>query len=119
MIAKRPLHKPLGGLWEFPGGKIEPHESPIDALRRELSEELQIHVLAHTISPEPFYEIEYAYQPSQQIRLMVYKITDFSGEPIGAEGQQIQWVQQKQLIDYEFPAANQKIIEQLASNKSA
>lgn len=118
MIAKRPLHKPLGGLWEFPGGKIEPDESPLDALRRELSEELHIHVAAHAVPRQPFYEIEYAYQPSQHIRLMVYKITDFSGEPIGAEGQQIQWVLQQHLIDYEFPAANQKIIEQLALNKS-
>lgn len=113
LIAKRPLHKPFGGLWEFPGGKIEPNESPIAALHRELSEELQIDIVINKVSLEPFYQITYAYQPTQHVSLHVYKITEFSGEPIGAEGQQIKWVEAKNLIDHEFPVANKKIIEQL------
>lgn len=115
LIAKRPLHKPFGGLWEFPGGKIELNESPIAALHRELSEELQIDIAINKISLKPFYQLTYAYQPTQHVSLHVYKITDFCGEPIGAEGQQIQWVQATELIHYEFPIANKKIIEQLIS----
>lgn len=113
LIAKRPLHKAFGGLWEFPGGKIEPNESPGKALSRELLEELQINLQGNIALLKPFHEIIYAYQPTQNIHLKIFKITDFLGEPIGAEGQEIKWVQPKHLIHYDFPAANQEIVELL------
>ncbi len=113
LIAKRPLHKPFGGLWEFPGGKIEPDESPSSALDRELSEELQINLQGDFALLKPFHEIAYAYQPTQHIHLMIFKITAFKGDPIGAEGQEIKWVQPKDLVNYPFPAANQEIVELL------
>ena len=113
LIAKRPLHKPYGGLWEFPGGKIEPNESPVVALHRELLEELQINLEGKFVFLRPFHEIAYAYQPTQHIHLMIFKITEFTGEPIGAEGQEIKWVHPRHLIHYNFPAANQEIVQLL------
>lgn len=113
LIAKRPFHKPFGGLWEFPGGKIEPRELPTAALYREFSEELQIKLVGNSAVLEPFHEIIYAYEPTQHIHLMIFKITEFIGEPIGAEGQEIKWVQPKRLIDYDFPAANREIVKLL------
>lgn len=117
LIAKRPLHKPFGGLWEFPGGKIELNESPMAALYRELLEELHISLQGNIALLKPFHEIIYSYHPTQNIHLMIFKITAFSGEPIGAEGQEIKWVQPNHLIHYDFPAANQEIVELLNQNE--
>lgn len=114
LIAKRPLDKPYGGLWEFPGGKIELNESPEEALQRELLEELNIKIIMHADAILPFYEVSYEYQPNFLIHLIVFKITEFIGKPIGAEGQEIKWVDQKDLKHYDFPLANQEIIHYIA-----
>ena len=113
LIAKRPLHKPYPGLWEFPGGKIEENESPLEALHREFLEELQIRICNNADSHMPFHEIKYDQQPSQAVHLLIFKITEFIGDPIGAEGQEIKWIEQRELVDYEFPIANQEIIQVL------
>ena len=117
LIAKRPLHKPYGGLWEFPGGKIEPNESPTIALKRELLEELNIALPHSQESNVPFHQVNYVYPDNDNdninIRLIIFKITHFIGKPIGAEGQQIKWVNQSDLTAYDFPAPNQDIINLL------
>lgn len=100
---KENLHQ--GGLWEFPGGKIEAGETAEQALSRELQEELGITVnIAH-----PLICISHAY-PELSVRLNVYAVTSFSGYAEGREGQHIMWVDQDRLSQFEFPTANRPII---------
>ena len=108
LIAKRPLHKYKGGLWEFPGGKIEPGESALDALKREFKEELNIEIIA----AESFMKFEHDYS-ERRVLLDTWLITEFSGEPCGMEGQEIQWVSQDELSLYEFPEGNCFILDKL------
>lgn len=105
LIAKRPLSAHQGGLWEFPGGKVDAGETIEQALVRELHEELAIDVLAN----QPLIQIRHHY-PDKSVLLDVHKITQFLGAPIGNEGQPIQWVDAKELGNFEFPAANRPII---------
>ncbi|MBE7376328.1 Nudix family hydrolase [Pseudomonas lopnurensis] len=105
LIAKRPLDKHQGGLWEFPGGKVEEGEAVEAALARELLEELGIGVTA----ARPLIQVRHDY-PDKQVLLDVWEVTAFSGEPHGAEGQPLAWVAPAQLPDYAFPAANRPII---------
>lgn len=105
LIAKRPEEKHQGGLWEFPGGKVEDGEAVEAALARELEEELGIRVEA----ARPLIQIHHDY-PDKQVLLDVWEVTAFSGEPHGAEGQPLAWVESRDLPDYAFPAANQPII---------
>lgn len=105
LIAKRPLSAHQGGLWEFPGGKVDAGERIEQALVRELREELAIDVL----SSQPLIQIRHHY-PDKSVLLDVHKITQFLGTPIGNEGQPIQWVDAKDLNNFEFPAANRPII---------
>lgn len=104
-LAKRPDDKHQGGLWEFPGGKIEQGESPEVALARELKEEVGIQV--HLV--EPLIQIPYHY-PDKSVFLDVYRVTDFSGDAWGKEGQEVRWVPTSELDSYPFPAANKPII---------
>lgn len=108
LIAKRPDHVHKGGLWEFPGGKVEQGEHVFEALARELEEELAIFVL----QAEPFINIQYDY-PEKSVLLDVWKVTEFSGNAKGNEGQAIKWVLIDQLNEYSFPEANNVIIDEL------
>jgi 8-oxo-dGTP diphosphatase len=105
LIAKRPEKTHQGGLWEFPGGKVEQGETLFNALKRELQEELAIEV----VSTEPLIKIRHDYG-DKVVLLDVHKVTQFSGQPQGNEGQPIQWVTPAALHNYEFPAANRPII---------
>lgn len=105
LIAKRPLSAHQGGLWEFPGGKVDPGETIEQALIRELHEELAIDVLAS----QPLIQIRHHY-PDKSVLLDVHTITRFTGEPCGNEGQPVRWVEAKALANLEFPAANRPII---------
>jgi len=106
LIARRPAHVHQGGLWEFPGGKLEGNEDVKVALKRELHEEIGITVQhAH-----PLIRIHYAY-PDKQVLLDVWKVTSFTGEAHGREGQPIQWIQADELNQYDFPYANKPIIK--------
>ena len=108
LIARRPEHVHQGGLWEFPGGKVDTGETVEQALRRELWEELAIQVL----SAEPLIRIPHQYA-DKSVLLDVYKITEFTGQPQGNEGQPIQWVRPLELSLYRFPAANKPILAAL------
>ncbi|MGD8576631.1 MAG: 8-oxo-dGTP diphosphatase MutT, partial [Thiohalophilus sp.] len=105
LLARRADHRHQGGLWEFPGGKIEPGESPMQALARELHEELGIDIE----SPEPLIRIPYRY-PEHAVLLDVWQVKTFSGEPHGREGQPLCWVAVNKLPDYSMPAANRPIV---------
>ena len=107
-ICKRPDDKHQGGLWEFPGGKVEQGESVFAALQRELLEEVNLTVNGS----EELMVIEHDYG-DKFVRLDVHIVDDFTGTAYGAEGQQGKWVALSELDDYSFPAANVEIIEKI------
>jgi 8-oxo-dGTP diphosphatase len=105
LIARRHDHLHQGGLWEFPGGKVEAGESTLEALGRELYEELGIRVL----HGEPLLQVRHAYA-DRCVLLDTFEVLEFSGTPQGREGQPIAWVAVNDLSSFEFPAANRPIV---------
>jgi 8-oxo-dGTP diphosphatase len=105
LISRRPDHTHQGGLWEFPGGKVETDERVEQALAREVHEELGIDVRA----ARPLIRIHYDY-PDKKVLLDVWRITAYSGSPVGRENQRIEWVAATALRGRAFPAANYSII---------
>lgn len=97
-----------GGLWEFPGGKLELGETVEQALIREISEELTLTVERS----RPLITINYHY-PDKSVCLHVCKVLSYKGSARGVEGQQVKWVPVSQLSCYEFPAANLPVIKAL------
>ena len=95
-----------GGLWEFPGGKLEQGESVKQALARELREELGIEV----VSTRPLLQVEHNYG-DKTVVLDVWLVSKFRGEAIGREGQPLCWVEPGDLKHYQFPAANDPIVD--------
>jgi 8-oxo-dGTP diphosphatase len=105
LIALRKPEQHQGGLWEFPGGKVEPNESVFDALRREINEELSLQIN----SAEPLIKIEHQYS-DKSVLLDVWWVDQFVGTAIGNEGQAIKWCDISQLHLQSFPAANDAIV---------
>ena len=105
LIAQRPTNVHQGGLWEFPGGKVEKNESAVQALRRELQEELGINVERS----EPLIKIQHHYA-DVSVLLDVWQVEGFFGDAHGREGQPIRWVAAGNLKNYTFPEANLPII---------
>lgn len=108
LLALRSSKQHQGGKWEFPGGKVEQAETVQAALQRELKEELAITVT----EAQPFMLLNYTY-PERQVKLDIWLVTGFSGEPAGLEGQPLQWVNISDLANITFPDANQPIVERL------
>lgn len=108
LLARRPEHTHQGGLWEFPGGKVDPGETVADALQRELLEELAIHIE----QPEPLIEVRHDYS-DKSVLLDVWIVRHFAGVARGNEGQPIAWVKPSELQGYPFPEANQPIVSAL------
>ncbi len=110
LICRRPEHLHQGGKWEFPGGKVESGETANQALIRELKEEVNIDAQPTDI----FETISFDY-PDKQVLLEFILVPSFTGSAEGLEGQEVKWVNKNALVDYEFPAANQIIVEKLIS----
>ncbi|MEQ8234908.1 MAG: 8-oxo-dGTP diphosphatase MutT [Gammaproteobacteria bacterium] len=105
LLARRRPDVHQGGLWEFPGGKIEAGESTVDALARELFEELGIVIEAAT----PLIRVCHAY-PDKHVDIAALEVRAWYGEPHGREGQPLRWVTPEALPDYPLPAANLPIV---------
>ena len=105
LLTRRPGHAHQGGLWEFPGGKVEAGESVAVALDRELREELSISPVRTTA----LLEVQHDYS-DKAVLLDVHVVWEFTGEPQGLEGQPMAWVSVKELDSYAFPAANEPIV---------
>jgi 8-oxo-dGTP diphosphatase len=106
LISRRPGHVHQGGLWEFPGGKLESGETPDVALKRELHEELGI----VTQAARPLIRVRHDY-PGKSVLLDVWRVTAFTGQPMGLEGQFVDWVAVGELDGRAFPAANEPVIK--------
>ena len=110
LLAQRPEDKPMAGLWEFPGGKVEPGESPEQTLIRELHEELGITVSEPCLAPLTF--ASHAYQ-TFHLLMPLYICRRWEGLVVAREGQALAWVRANKLRDYPMPAADIPLIPHL------
>ena len=113
LIARRPLNKPQGGKWEFPGGKIQPTEGVYQALKRELMEEIGIEITRAS----PLIKVKSS-RGKAGLMLDVWKVDAFRGAAHGREGQEIKWVRPLDMKGYAFPPPDIEIIEFLCRNRS-
>ncbi|MCF8510178.1 MAG: (deoxy)nucleoside triphosphate pyrophosphohydrolase [Rhodobacteraceae bacterium] len=107
LLAQRPEGKSLAGLWEFPGGKVEPGESPEAALIRELREELGIETKASCLAPLTF--ASHAYEQFHLL-MPLFACRRWEGVATGREGQTLAWVRPERLRDYPMPPADLPLI---------
>jgi 8-oxo-dGTP diphosphatase len=110
LIAQRPEGKQLAGLWEFPGGKLDPNERPEQALIRELREELGIEVKDSCLAPLTF--ASYAYEEFHLL-MPLYVCRRWEGVVRPLEGQALKWVQARDLRHYPMPPADEPLIPAL------
>ena len=108
LISERLCDGPFNGLWEFPGGKIGAGESAVDALHRELAEELGVTVTA----AQPFIQLHHEY-PDRTVDLEFFLVTGWQGKPAGLEGQGIRWLALNELQPGELLPADAPVIEAL------
>ncbi|MFJ1267539.1 8-oxo-dGTP diphosphatase MutT [Legionella lytica] len=107
LVTQRPLHASHGGYWEFPGGKLEANELAEQALIREIKEEVGLDVLNH----EFLGEVHHQYA-KRSVQLLIFLVTQFSGNPICIEGQlAMKWIRQDELNPNEFPEANREVMQ--------
>jgi mutator protein MutT len=110
LVTRRPEGVHLAGLWEFPGGKIDPAESHADALRREMREELDADVDVGAL----IFDITHAY-PERTVALYFYRCT-LKQRPRPLLGQEMQWVKRSQLASLGFPPADEELIRRLVGD---
>jgi 8-oxo-dGTP diphosphatase len=110
LLAERPPGKHLAGMWEFPGGKVQPGETPEAALIRELDEELGISV--HESCLAPFTFASHAY-PEFHLLMPLYVCRKWSGIVTAREGQRLKWVRVAQFADYKMPPADKPLVAML------
>ncbi len=114
LLTRRPRDRHMGGLWEFPGGKVDDGEAPSDALTRELREELG--VAAGVERPITFAVHE---EWGLRILLLFYAVQILDGEPKGKEGQAVAWVPVTELASYPTPPADAELVRSLSAQEDA
>ena len=110
LIAQRPEGKSMAGLWEFPGGKVEPGETPEHALIRELQEEIGIDVTENCLAPFTFASHRY---DDFHLLMPLYVCRVWNGAVVAREGQTLKWVRALDLKDYPMPPADIPLIAML------
>ena len=112
LVTDRPAGKDMAGLWEFPGGKVEPLESPEAALVRELHEELGIETAASCLAPCGF-----ASHPYERFHLVLlaFAIRKWTGTPVPREGQRMMWAGVNELFRLPMPPADKPLLGQIAA----
>ncbi|SEA31640.1 (deoxy)nucleoside triphosphate pyrophosphohydrolase [Rubrimonas cliftonensis] len=110
LLAQRPEGKALAGLWEFPGGKLEPGETPEACLIRELAEELGVDTWASCLAPLSFASHGY---DDFHLLMPLYVCRRWAGTAQGREGQALAWVQPRRLADYPMPPADRPLVAAL------
>ena len=110
LLAQRPEHKSMGGLWEFPGGKVEPSETPEEALIRELQEELGINTWESCLAPLTFASHSYE---EFHLLMPVFACRKWEGNPTPQEGQNLAWVRVNEMRTYPMPPADEPLIAML------
>ena len=113
LIGQRRSDQPMASQWEFPGGKIEPGESPEEALARELEEELGIHAV---IGPKVTH-IRHNYRHGGAVDLQFFAVHQFSGEIENRIYNEVRWARLEDLPAYDFLAADRGLIRDLAAGK--
>ncbi len=110
LIQKRPDHKPMGGLWEFPGGKVDPGETPEQALIRELDEELDVSVWESCLAPCVFSSHS---ADGMNLVILLYLCRKWHKTPQSRLGQPLAWVRTSQLGEYDMPPADVHLVATL------
>ncbi|MEB5971958.1 8-oxo-dGTP diphosphatase MutT [Pantoea dispersa] len=111
-LAQRAASSHMANKWEFPGGKIEQHESAEQALKRELMEETGIDVM----TAKALGQADHSYD-DLRVTLHFFLVEEWQGEPWGREGQPQRWVEQRDLVAEEFPPANHALIARLVAGE--
>ncbi|MCZ4282166.1 8-oxo-dGTP diphosphatase MutT [Kiloniella laminariae] len=107
LLAQRPEGKSMAGLWEFPGGKVDPGETPEQALVRELKEELGIDTRSSCLAPIAFASHSY---DDFHLLMPLFVCRIWQGQVVPQEGQQVTWVRPVRLRDYPMPAADEPLV---------
>jgi len=110
LVTERPSGKSMAGLWEFPGGKLEPGETPEECIIRELAEELGIKVIAPCLAPLTFASHDYV---QFHILMPLFVCRRWTGTPVAQEGQKLQWVRANALRSIAMPPADEPLIAHL------
>lgn len=110
LLQQRPSGKTMAGLWEFPGGKVEPGETPEQAVIREMQEELAIDITQACLAPLTFASHAYA---DFHLLMPLFVCRRWHGRPQGQEGQNLKWVRPMRLADFPMPPADMPLVAML------
>lgn len=110
LLARRPPGKAMAGLWEFPGGKVGPGETPEAALIRELKEELGLDLAHACLAPLTFASHRY---PDFHLLMPLFAARNWKGTPVPREGQELAWVRPLKMSDYPMPPADVPLVAML------